>query len=114
MSTKKINELQVTDADGKAVMNANGAVKIVSSTTTPIFTGIGVLLGVTIWSEVEGGSFYFTNTAGSAITGLPDATDPAVTDFPGAFAIPRFEITAGLKVVTTAADAIVITVWYFQ
>jgi hypothetical protein len=114
MSTKKINELQVTDADGKSILNANGAIKIVSSTTTEIFTGIGVLLGVTIWADVDSGTFHFTNTAGSAITGLPDATDPALTDYPGAFAIPRFEVTAGLKVVTTSADAIVMTVWYFQ
>lgn len=114
MSVKAINTLQTTDANGKSILNANGAVKIASSTNTPIFTELGVLLGVTIWTDVDSGSFYFTNTAGAAISGLPDVTDPAMTDYPGAFAIPRFEITAGLKVVTTAADTVVMTVWYFQ
>jgi hypothetical protein len=107
----KIKQVQIKDQDGDLIKNCNNPIFITSSTTTVIFAGEGLLQGVQIWADVDSGTFYFTNTAGAAITGLPSSTAKAKTDYVGTFAVPNLEISAGLKVVTESTTGIVMTVY---
>lgn len=109
--TKKLRNHQLTDLKGDIPFNANSAVLIAGSATTAIFTGYGVIQGVTIWKDVDGGTIYFTNTAGNAIDGLPNSTNKAILDYAGAFEIPRMQISAGLKAVTENATGAVISIF---
>lgn len=114
MSGEKVNELPVTDADGNVVLNANTPVAINGSGTVELFTGTGVFLGVTIWDEIADGTFYFTDGDDANIAGLPDDTHLGTLDYAGAFAVPRLELTNGLKIVTADATGLVATGWVFK
>jgi hypothetical protein len=114
MSNKKMNVLQVTDADGHPILNCNHPVDVLVNDTTVLLTGVGVLLGFTIGTEVEGGTYYCTNTAGTAIAGLPSSTRKWSLDNPGSVPIPRVEITAGLKIITADSTGLVMSAWCFQ
>jgi hypothetical protein len=113
MSVEKLNQLQTTDADGNAIINCNKPVAVNGSGTVVLISGNGVWLGFTIWDEVADGTFYFTDGDDDAIAGLPNSTNKGGTDAKGAFAVPRLEVTNGLKIVTAAATGLVATGWVF-
>lgn len=114
MSDIKLNQLQITDANGNVILNCNNPVDVLVNDTTVLLAGVGILLGFTIGTEVAGGTFYCTNTAGSAIAGLPSSTRKWTLDYAGSVPIPRVEITAGLKIVTETATGLVMSAWTFQ
>jgi hypothetical protein len=113
MADNKIQRIQVADQFDNPVMNASDAVLITSSTTTTIFSGIGVLIGVGIWKDVDGGTIYFTDIDDDPIDGLPNSTAKGVTDYAGTFPVARLELTNGLKVVTESTTGIVMSVFSF-
>jgi hypothetical protein len=94
-------------------LNSNASKLIASSTTTELFTGAGVLMGAVIGVPVASGTFHFTNTAGDAIAGLPNATDPWGTDARGTYPFFNFSVSAGLKCVTTSADTISMAIFAY-
>jgi hypothetical protein len=96
-------------------LNVDDAVLITSSTTTEIFTGTGVLQAITIWTPVDGSTFYFTDGDDAIIAGIPKTGATAQSSSLGKFGIPEsgFTVTNGLKVVTTDATGIVMTVWAY-
>lgn len=107
----KLKKQQTTDQKDDMVFNSTDSVLIASSATTAICTGTCILQGITIWKDVDNGTFYFTDADGASITGLPNSTNKAVCDYPGAFTVPRLELSNGLKVVTADCTGIVMSVF---
>lgn len=112
MST--INRIQTIDINGNVITSASHGDLIVSNATTSIFTGAGVLLGIGIWKDVDGGTVHFTDANDDPIDGLPNVTNKGITDFAGTFPVARLELTNGLKVVTASAAGIVMSVYTLQ
>ena len=112
MST--IDRIQTVDINGNVITSASHGDLIVSSTTTPIFEGAGVLLGIGIWKDVDGGTVHFTDNNDDSIDGLPNVTNKGITDFAGTFPVARLELSNGLKVVTANAATIVMSVYTLQ
>lgn len=108
---EKLSKQQMQDQKGDLPFNSTDSVLITSSATTVIFAGKGILQGITIWKDVDGGTFYCTDTDGAAITGLPHSTAKAICDYPGAFTVPRFQLSNGLKIVTADCTGIVMSVF---
>jgi len=100
---------QAKDLGGNVDFMMRNPVLITGNATTEIFAGEGVFLGMIIWVPIDGGTFYFTNTAGAAIPGLPHVTAKAPTTRAGTFAVKNYFLTAGLKVVTADAAGVLIT-----
>jgi hypothetical protein len=114
MSDKILNELQASDANGNAVINANKPTAVNGTGTVTLVSGQGVWLGLTIWASDSDGTFYFKDGDGDAITGLPNSTNKGVLSALGAFAVPRYEIiSGGLQIVTESAETLVATSWSF-
>jgi len=109
-----IKRIQTVDINGNVITSASHGDLIVSNTTTPIFTGAGVLLGVGIWKDVDGGTVHFTDQDDDPIDGLPNATNKGVTDFAGTFPVARLELSNGLKVVTANAAGVVMSIYTLQ
>jgi len=109
-----IEAVQITDMRGNPITSANAGKKIKSSTTTTIFTGMGVLLGVGIWKDVDGGTFYFTDGANVEIPRLPFSDSKAVTDLIGTLPTGRMDLFNGLKIVTENTTGIVMAVYTFE
>jgi len=109
----RIDAMQMTDNRGNPITSANNITLIKGSGSTTIFTGPGVLLGIGIWKDIDGGTIWFTD-ADDAITGLPDATAKGVTDLIGTLPTGRIDFTNGLKVILADAAGIVLNVYTFE
>jgi hypothetical protein len=114
-TTSPIKQAQTVDVNGNVVVNATNAVKIAGSATTTIEGTADTeldMVSLVIYVPVASGTFHFTDAAGAAITGLPDATNKAATDYAGAYPFFRFKVTNGLKIVTASATGLVATMFY--
>jgi hypothetical protein len=114
MSHPRIDNNQITDLHGKRITSANSGTLIAGSATTTIFTGTGILLGIGIWVDVDGGTVHFTDGDDAAIAGLPNVTNKGITDYAGTFPVARLELENGLKVVTASATGLVMSVYTFE
>jgi len=108
------SETQQRDGRGNIIRTANQPILITSSTTTSIFTGVGTLLAVQIGTDVDGGTYYFTDQDDDPITGIYSVTAKTVTDFAGTFAFVGIPLTNGLKVVTENTTGIRMIVFTFN
>lgn len=112
--SRKIHHSQMKDLDGIIITNSNESEIITSSATTLIFTGEGILMGIMIWARVSGGTFYLLDADDDPVSGHPTVANPGELDSRGIFPVPRYELLNGLKIVTTSATGIVMTVYYAQ
>lgn len=101
---------QPEDLEGNTDFMTKDPVLLTGNATTSVFTGAGIFLGVVIWTPVDGGTFYFTDTAGDPIPGLPHVTAKAPTTRAGTFGLKNYYLTGGLKIVVESAVGLVATV----
>lgn len=109
----RFTNAQIRDHLGNPIVSGNNPILITGSATTSIFTGVGVLLGIGIFKDVDGGTIHFTDADDAAITGLPNASNKGVLDYAGTLPVGRLELTNGLKVVTASATGLVMSVYSY-
>jgi len=109
MSRTVLSGRQVKDADGYIIDGCgNYSVDINGDVTAEsIFSGIGALLRVIIWQDVDSGTFQLTDSDGTNL--FPAAK----TDYAGAFEVRRF-LTNGCKITTSGFTGGGLTVIYFK
>lgn len=104
MSTIKI--IQFKDLDGNIDFMNNAGLVFTNGTTT-LITGEGVFIGIKISVPIDGGTYYYTNTAGAPIDGFENVTLKGSTTRAGTFGAKNTPVTAGLKIIVADAAGVV-------
>ena len=94
--------MQVKDLDGNIDFMNNGGKTFTNGTTTLIAT-VGVFIGLKISVPIDGGTYYYTNTAGDPIDGFENVTLKGSTTRAGTFGSKNTPVTAGLKIIVANA-----------
>ena len=100
MQTLRI--VQTKDLDGNTDFMNNGGKTFTNGTTTLIDT-VGVFIGLKISVPIDGGTYYYTNTAGQPIDGFENVTLKGSTTRAGTFGSKNTPVTAGLKIIVAGA-----------
>ncbi|KKK99038.1 hypothetical protein LCGC14_2636730 [marine sediment metagenome] len=100
MATIKL--VQFKDLDGNIDFMNNGG-KTFTNGTKELIVGEGIFIGLKISVPIDGGTYYFTDTAGDPIDGLETVTLKGSTTRAGTFGSKNKPITAGLKIIVASA-----------
>jgi len=100
MATLRI--VQFKDLDGNIDFMNNGGKTFTNGTTTLIAT-VGVFIGLKISVPIDGGTYYYTNTAGDPVDGFENITLKGSTTRAGTFGSKNTPVTAGLKIIVANA-----------